>query len=147
MVLKCEPIVGSCQMLEFITNTFHYRNSFLQCILNEGREQFSHSNGILPLRIDKRFAKMLIPTFFSFDFNIIKLFCLEVKFWLKFKIDHCIFCCVVNFIKLNCMLVQHYGIGHSPVVHFVNVFKRYHVIRIIHTCSNSASRDADKFLF
>ena len=49
----------------------YFRKSFLQFILNVGREWFSHSNGILPFKIEIRFAKMLIPTFFSFDFSTI----------------------------------------------------------------------------
>ena len=38
--------------------THYYRKSFLQCILNVGSEQLSHSNGILPLRIERRFANI-----------------------------------------------------------------------------------------
>ena len=53
---------------------------------------FTHYNykfmpwcGILPLSNNRRFARMFMPTFFAFDFNVKKCVCLVVKNWLNLK--------------------------------------------------------------
>ena len=61
-----------------------YNNSFLHFILNESREQFSHSSGILPFRVENLYVKMFKQTFLLFDFMIEKCVCRDVRIWFKF---------------------------------------------------------------
>ena len=85
--LKLTPIWSHFH-LEWCIFTLFYINSFLLFILNESKEPFSQSSGILPFRADSLFVKMFKPTVLSFVFIIWNFECLDFKIWLRCKEIH-----------------------------------------------------------
>ena len=59
----------------------------------------------------------------------------------------CEFIWIVNFEKLNCVLVVHYCFWHGSIIHFMYIFKRNHVIGVVHTWFYCTCWNTDKFMF
>ena len=58
-----------------------YNSTFLHFTLNESMEQFSHSRGILPFKVESLFTRKLRPTFLLFDFKTEKVVWGDVNVW------------------------------------------------------------------